>query len=160
MFGKMWSGDWHARVLERVQQRGFATVSQYAAERVGIPLIELAEELGPDDVVADQLTCLLIEEAVRTRSVPHMLRDLFVRELHEALPQGWRAPLDDEARSEVAGALARWETVLEEHLDKPATFTAGQDFMDAELPAGWLPEGPDDPVIVAFVDRCLGRAPT
>jgi hypothetical protein len=32
--------------------------------------------------------------------------------------------------------------------------------MDAEFPTGWLPEGPDDPVIVAFVDRCLGQAPS
>ncbi len=77
-----------------------------------------------------------------------------------AIPQGWKSPLDDAARSEIAGALARWETELEDHLDKPATFTAGQDFMNAELPTGWLPEGPDDPVIVAFVDRCLGRTPS
>jgi hypothetical protein len=160
MFGKIWSGDWPARVLERVQQRGFATVTQYAADRVGSDLVKLAEELGPDDVAADQIMCLLIEEAVRAKSVPHMLRDLFVRELREALPQGWRSPLDDEARSEVARALARWETVLEEHLDKPATFTAGQNFMDAELPTGWLPDGPDDPVIISFVDRCLGRVPS
>lgn len=160
MFEKTWSGDWHARVLERVQQRGFATVTQYAADRVGAPLVELADELGPDDLAADQITCLLIEEAVRTQTVPRMLRDLFVRELREALPQGWRSPLDDEARSEVARALARWETGLEDHLDKPATFTAGQNFMNAEFPPGWLPDGPDDPVIIALVDRCLGGVPS
>jgi hypothetical protein len=143
-----------------VRQRGFTTVTQYAAERVGTPLVELAEELGPDDVAADQITHLLIEEAVRTKTVPRMLRDLFVRELREALPQGWRSPLDDEARSEVARALARWKTALADHLDKPAAFTAGQDFMNAELPTGWHPTGPDDPVIVAFVDRCRGYMPS
>lgn len=160
MFGKIWSGDWSARILERVRQRGFATVTQYAAERVGAPLVELAEELGPDDVAADQIMDLLIEDAVRTKTVPRMLRDLFVRELREALPQGWRHPLDDEARSEVARALARWRTSLADHLDKPATYSAGQDFMNAELPTGWQPTGPDDPVIVAFVDRCRGRMPS
>jgi hypothetical protein len=160
MFGKTWSGDWPARVLDRVQRRGFATVTQYAAERVGTPLVELAEELGPDDVAADQIMHLLIEDAVRTKTVPRMLRDLFVRELREGLPQGWRAPFDDEARSEVARALARWETALADHLDKPSTFSAGQDFMNAELPIGWLPAGPEDPVIVAFVDRCRGRMPS
>jgi hypothetical protein len=160
MFEETWSGDWHARVLERVQQRGFASVTQYAAARIGVALVELAAELGPDDVAADQIMCLLIEDAVRTQTVPRMLRDLFVRELREAIPQGWRSPLDDEARFEISGALARWETELADYLDKPATFTAGQDFMTAELPAGWTPDGPDDPVIVAFVDRCLGRAPS
>jgi hypothetical protein len=161
MYAKTWSGDWYARILERVQQLGFATVTQYAAARVGVSLIDLAEELGQDDVAGIQIMDMLVEEAVRTNTIPRVLRDLFVRELRWALPQGWRAPLDDEARSEVAGALARWEVELKAHLpDEEVTFTAGQDFMNAELPVGWLPDGPDDPVIVAFVDRCLGRAPS
>jgi len=117
----------------------------------------LADELGSDDVVAAQIRSLLVEEAIRSHTVPRILRDLLVRELRDALPHGWQYPLDDESRSQVARALARWETELEDHLDHEPTFKAGQDLMNAELPTGWLPEGPDDPVIVAFVDRCLGR---
>lgn len=161
MFEKTWSSDWHARVLERVQQRGFATVTQYAADRVGVPLIELAAELGRDDIAAVQIMDLLIEEAIRTNTVPRVLRDLLVRELREYLPHGWKYPLDDESRSKAAGALVSWETEIERHLDcfdEKQRFMAGQDLLSAELPTGWLPEGPDDPVIVAFVDRCLGRA--
>lgn len=147
--------------MERVRQRGFETVTQYASERPGISLIVLADELGPDDIAAAQIRSLLVEEAIRTRTVPRVLRDLLVRELHYALPHGWKYPLDDASQSEVAGALARWETELEvtHHLDcfdGEKTFKAGQDLLNAELPKGWLPQGPDDPVIVAFVDRCLG----
>ena len=161
MYAKTWSGDWHARILERVQRIGFATVTQYAGARVGIPLVDLAKELGPDDVAGIQIMNLLIEEAVRSNTIRHALRDLFVRELRWALPQGWSSPLDDEARSEVAGALARWEIELRSHLpDEDSIFAAGQGLLNAELPAGWFPEGPNDPVIVAFVDRCLGRAPS
>jgi hypothetical protein len=29
-----------------------------------------------------------------------------------------------------------------------------------QLPTGWLPEGPDDPIIVAFVERSLGGEPS
>jgi hypothetical protein len=159
-FEKTWSGDWHGRVLERVQQRGFRTVTQYADERPGISLIDLADELGADDVAAAQIRSLLVEEAVRACTVPHVLRDLFVRELRLCLPRGWKNPLDDESRSEVAGVLGHWEAELQEHLDEELVFKAGQDFMNAELPAGWLPEGPDDPIIIAFVDRCLGRVPS
>lgn len=164
-YAKTWSGDWHGRVLERVRQRGFESVTQYASERPGVLLLVLAKELGPDDIAAVQIESLLVEEAIRTHTVPHALRDLLVRELHYALPQGWKCPLDDASRSEVAGALARWETDLqiEHHLDcfdDEMTFKAGQDLLNAELPAGWLPEGPDDPVIIAFVDRCLGRVPS
>jgi hypothetical protein len=164
-YAKTWSGDWHGRVLERVRLQGFETVTQYASGRPGVSLITLADELGPDDIAAAQIRSLLVEEAIRTCTVPRVLRDLLVRELHYALPHGWKSPLDDASRSEVAGALARWETDLQiahqlDCFDDESTFKAGQDLMDAEFPTGWLPEGPNDPVIVAFVDRCLGRAPS
>jgi hypothetical protein len=164
-YRKTWSGDWHGRILERVQQRGFETVTQYASDRPGVSLIALADELGSGEVAATQIRSLLVEEAIRTHTIPHVLRDLLVRELHYAIPHGWKYPLDDEARSKVARALARWETELQitHHLDcfnDEMTFKAGQDLMDAEFPTGWLPEAPDDPVIVAFVDRCLGHAPS
>jgi hypothetical protein len=164
-YAKIRSGDWHGRVLERVRRRGFKTVTQYASNRPGVSLIVLADELGSDDIAAAQIRSLLVEEAISSRTVPRVLRDLLVRELHYALPHGWKFPLDDASRSEVAGALARWETELQitHHLDcfdEEMTFNAGQDLMNAELPTGWLPEGPDDPVIIAFVDRCLGRVPS
>lgn len=162
-FEKTWSGDWHARVLERVQRLGFSTVAQYAANRVGVSLVALAKELGNDDIAGVQVMRVLLEEAIRTNTVPWVLRDLLVRDLRRALPHGWKHPLDDESRSRVARALAGWETDLQEHLDyldEELMFKAGQDLLNAELPTGWLPEGPDDPVIVAFVDRCLGRAPS
>jgi len=164
-YEKIWSGDWHGRILERVRQRGFESVTQYVSNRPGVSLLVFADELGSDDIAAVQIESLLVEEATRTRTVPHLLRDLLVRELHYALPYGWKYPLDDDSRSRVARALARWETDLQiEHrlkcFDDEMTFRAGQDLMNADLPTGWLPDGPDDPVIVAFVDRCLGRAPS
>lgn len=164
-FAKAWYGDWHGRILERVRRRGFSTVTQYAGECPGVSLWALARELGPDDVAAVQIRTVLIEEAIRNRTVPRALRDLLVRELRASLPGGWCAPLDGVARREVAGALASWkaELTIEDRLDcfdDEMTFEAGQRLLEAELPDGWLPAGPDDPIIVAFVDRCLGRAPS
>jgi hypothetical protein len=160
MYQRTWSGDWHARVLERVQRLGFDTVTQYAAARVGVSLVDLAKELGSDDVAGIQVRHMLLEEAIRTHTVPRTLRDLLVRELRQGLPEGWKFPLDDSARSQVARTLGRWKLELKEHLDADATFAAGQDLMQAELTTGWLPEGPDDPIIIAFVDRCLGCVPS
>jgi hypothetical protein len=159
-YAKTWSGDWHGRILERVHQRGFETVTQYTDQHPGVSLLVLADELGQDDVAAAQIQSILVEEAIRTRTVPRVLCDLLVRELRDRLPQGWKYPLDDESRSEVAGAFAGWKTELEEHLDRHAALAAGKDLLNAELPTGWLPEGPEDPVIVAFVDRCRGRMPS
>jgi hypothetical protein len=159
-YEKTWAGDWPARVRERVKARGFASVTEYGRHRTGVPLLELAHELGPDDVAAHQIRCLLIEEALRSKTFPQMARDLFERELRKALPEGWQQPLDDATRYEVVGAISDWYAELQDYVDHPATMAAGKEFLNAELPVGWLPEGPDDPVIVAFVDRCLGRAPS
>jgi hypothetical protein len=159
-YAKTWSGDWHERILERVRQRGFENLTQYANAHIGVPLLVLADELGPDDIAAVQLESVLVQEAIRTNTVPRVLRDLFVRSLRERLPQGWRCPLDEESRFGVVGAIVDWETQLKDHLDDASRFAAGQAFVNSELPTGWLPEGPDDPVIIAFVDRCLGRTPS
>jgi hypothetical protein len=80
--------------------------------------------------------------------------------LRHRLPQGWNYPLDDKSRSEVAGDYAGWWAELQDHLDQEASVSAARALLDAELPPGWLPDGPDDPVIVVFVNRCLGRAPS
>ncbi|SRR6266540_2070137 len=159
-FERTWSGDWHRRILERVRQQGFNTVTEYANHRAGVSLLALADELGPEDIAGAQLQSVMLEEATRSNTVPRLLRDLLVRQLRYRLPQGWKRPLDEGARYEVAAALAHWETELKDHLDNERTFAAGQHLLDAELPPGWLPDGPDDPVIVAFVDRCLGRSPS
>ncbi|HWO24245.1 MAG TPA: hypothetical protein VNO30_36125 [Kofleriaceae bacterium] len=130
------------------------------ADRVGVYLVELAKELGSDDVAGIQVKYMLLEEAIRTNTVPRLLRDLLVRELRHGIPEGWQYPPDDASRSRVARTIGRWEIDLKDHLDEDATLVASQDLMEAELPVGWLPDGPDDPIIVAFVDRCRGRMPS
>jgi len=133
-YEKTWSGDWHGRILERVRQRGFEDVTQYASARVGVSLLVLADELGPDDIAAAQLRSMLVDEAIRTNTVPRVLRDLFVRELRASLPEGWKHPLDDASRSEVAGAIADWHSEIKGHLDDDeSTFPAGQALLTAIL---------------------------
>lgn len=159
-FEKTWSGDWHRRILERVRELGFESVTQYASARVGTSLLVLAEELGPDDIAAAQLESILVEEATSAHAIPYALRDLLVRRLRAALPEGWEYPLNEESRFKVAGALAAWGAEHKDRFEGNSRFAAGQDLLNADLPTGWLPEGPDDPVVIAFVDRCLGRIPS
>jgi hypothetical protein len=157
-FERTWSGDWHGRILERVRQCGFNTAN--ANDRVGVPLLTLAHDLGPDDIAAAQLQSVLLDEAQRTNTVPRLLRDLLVRELHYRLPEGWTNPLDDRTRYEVVAAIAAWWAEFRDHLDAEGKAAARRALLEMDLPVGWLPEGPNDPVIVAFVDRCLGRQPS
>ena len=73
-YEKAWSGDWHGR-------------------------IPLAHELGSGDIAGAQIQALLLEEAIRSNTVPHLLRDLFVRGLRHRLPQDWSSPTAPTIRS-------------------------------------------------------------
>lgn len=157
-FAKTWSGDWHTRISERVRERGYLNVTNYAGDRPGVPLLELAYQLGPDDVAAAQIRCVLIEEAVRSKTIPRMTRDLFARELFAALPLGWTNPLDETTRSEVAGAIADWHSELADFIDRDAMRAAGREFLASQLPTGWRPTGSDDAILVALARRCLRGA--
>jgi hypothetical protein len=143
-----------------VKQFGFDNVMEYAANRAGVSLVALAKELGSDDVAGAQIMLVLLDEAIRANTLSPLLRDLLLRALVQALPQGWKQPLGDESQFFLAGAISDWYVELQDHLNQDATIEAGRDLLETELPNGWLPNSPDDPVIVAFVDRCLGRAPS
>lgn len=154
-FETTWSKDWHTRVEDRVRQRGFSSVTQYAQNRIGVPLLELADELGPDDIAAAQITLLLIEEALRAGDIRNAARDLLVRQLRVALPAGWSNPLNESTRSEVAGAIADWYSDLEDYIDRDNMRAAGRELLAAQLPLGWRPAAPDDAIVATFVDRCM-----
>ncbi|HEX8436187.1 NUDIX hydrolase, partial [Archangium sp.] len=103
-----WEGNWKVRLYERVRERGYDSLTAFAEARPTLPLVELAHELGGDDVNAVQLFSGLVAEAERSHRLTRLVRGQLVRELWESLPDGWPAMLDDEARLEVAIALGSW----------------------------------------------------
>ena len=52
--GSAWRGNWKVRLYERVQERGYDSLTAFAEARPSVPLVELAEELGEDDFTAAQ----------------------------------------------------------------------------------------------------------
>ena len=124
-------------------------------------LLALAQAARTDDVAAVQVMCMLLEEAIRTNTLTRLLRDLFERELRKALPEGWKQPLDDTTRYRSLARSSGWYSELPGSPRSRCYHGSGKEVsLSAELPAGWLPDGPDDPVIITFVDRCFGRAPS
>ncbi len=107
-----------------------------------------------------RIRCLLVEDAIRSKAIPRMARDLFEREPRKVLPTGWKYRSIDltcwrgRRRESRAGTLNSRDP-----LTTLATMAAGKELLIAELPVRVAPKGARDPVIVAFVDRCLGRAP-
>lgn len=138
-----WQGDWWARLYGRVRERGFDSVTSFAASMPRASLIDLADTLGPD-VAAVQIERAMHAEAEHSGELGHFARDMLVREIVKWLPGGWRVQPDFE--SALAGAWADWKSLLD-HKYSPATVRMLHWLKVAEIPTGWLPDGPTDPVI-------------
>ncbi|WNG26930.1 NUDIX hydrolase [Cystobacter fuscus] len=148
--GGAWEGNVKARLHERVRQRGYDSLTAFAEARPTASLLELADELGPDDIAAVQVFSGLVAEAERSRRVTRLVRGQLVRELAEALPNGWPGVMDDATRFKVAVALARWGTYTpethEEHVER-----AKAALRASPPPPGWLPRGPDDELLLTLL---------
>ncbi|WP_075207623.1 NUDIX hydrolase [Archangium violaceum] len=148
--GRAWEGNVKARLYERVRQRGYDSLTAFAEARPTASLLELADELGPDDIAAVQVFSGLVAEAERSRRVTRLVRGQLVRELSQRLPDGWPAVLDDENRLKVAVALARWGTYTpethEQHVER-----AKAALRASPPPPGWRPLGPDDELLLTLL---------
>ncbi|OJH34039.1 NUDIX hydrolase [Cystobacter ferrugineus] len=148
--GRAWEGNVKARVYERVGERGYDSLTAFAEARPTASLMALADELGPDDIVAVQVFSGLVAEAEQSRRVTRLVRGQLVRELSQRLPNGWPAVLDDANRLKVAVALARWSTYTpathEERVKK-----TGDALLATPPPPGWRPLGPDDELLCTLL---------
>lgn len=53
--GRSWQGNWKVRLYERVRERGYDSLTAFADARPTASLVELAEELGKDDIAGVQV---------------------------------------------------------------------------------------------------------
>lgn len=148
--GRSWKGNWVARLYERVRERGYESLTAFAEARPTASLVELAEELGKDDVAGVQVFKGLVEEAERSHRLTRLVRSQFVRELWGCLPDGWPAVLDDANRFQVAMALGCWSAYT------PITHEKRVEQARAVLranppPPGWRPLGPDDALLLTLL---------
>jgi hypothetical protein len=148
--GRSWQGHWKTRLYGRVRERGYESLTAFAEARPTLPLVELAQELGGDELNAVQVFTGLVAEAEQNKQLTRLVRSQFVRELSENLPNGWPAVMDDEGGLEVAIALGSWSAFT------PETHQERIDQVMAALrtkppPAGWRPLGLDDELLRALL---------
>jgi hypothetical protein len=141
-----WEGNWKVRLYERVRERGYDSLTAFAEARPIASLLALAEELGRDDIAAVQVFSGLVAEAEQSRQVTRLVRGQLVRELAEALPNGWPAVLDDANRFGVVVALARWSTYTPETHEQRVDQVSDA-LLATPPPPGWRPLGPDDELL-------------
>ncbi|NPD28673.1 NUDIX hydrolase [Corallococcus sp. AB004] len=148
--GRSWQGDWKTRLYERVHERGYDSLTAFAEARPTASLVQLAEELGKDDIAGVQVFSGLVAEAERSHQLTRLVRSQFVRELFEDFPDGWPVIVDDHNRFTLAHALARWCSYT------PETHEARvKQVRDALLasppPPGWRPLDPDDALLITLL---------
>jgi hypothetical protein len=144
--GRSWQGNWKARLYERVRERGYDSLTAFAEARPAVPLVELAEELGKDDVAGVQVLSGLLAEAEQRKQVTRFVRDVLVRQLSQSLPNGWPTVMDDESRFQVAKALGCWSAdTPETHKERVRQARAA--LRTTPPPPGWRPLGPDDELL-------------
>jgi hypothetical protein len=143
-------GNWVARMYERVRERGYDSLSAFAEARPTASLVELAEELGKDDIAGVQVFQGLVEEAERSHKVTRLVRGQFVRELYEALPEGWPAVMDEDNLFKVAEALGSWSAFTPETHEERVK-QARAVLRAKPPPPGWRPLGPDDELLLTLL---------
>jgi hypothetical protein len=147
--GKVWEGNWRKRVQDRVTAKGFSSLLAWSESRPLVSYIELARELGPDDLAAVQVEELLYDEATKAgaATLHRFLRAGLARYLCEGLPpSGWDVK-GTRGWSGAASGWAHWKSEVRPAYEEQA----GKiwDELVARAPHGWRPTGIDDPLLVA-----------
>lgn len=144
-----WQGDWIARIYRRVHKRGFESVTAFAVTRPTATLLELAAELG-EGVAAIQIEGVLYSEAEKSGTFAGFARGLLVRCIWQWMPAGWNT--GEEVDMQRADVFAEWSACVKGFMKKSIRKTVWERLKAADVPTGWLPEGPSDPFIEqAFV---------
>ena len=148
--GRVWEGNWPARMYERVRERGYPSLTAFAEAYPTLPIVDLAQELGGDDLCAAQVFRGLVDEAERNHRLARLVRGQFVREFYERFPDGWPAVLDHASRFEVAMMLGSWIGWTPITHEKRAQ-GAAKALLASPPPLGWRPLGPDDELLRTFI---------
>jgi hypothetical protein len=151
--GFAWRGDWLARLLDILREKGFESLTSFAHTMPLATLDDLVASLGEGDVAPIQLQWRLVDEAQASKTSRECALDLFVRFLREA-KQGWPSDLSWEGQEDVRSVLTSWQTSLKNEQHEAFANQIVDELLEAtDIPPGWLPSSTDDPRLVDLFDR-------
>lgn len=144
--------------MRRLSSMGYGSVSSYVSSRQLLSFGELIAELGPGDFAPVQLHEMLVEEAEQEGSIAVCGQYLLVRFLRE-VPNGWPQERTAEALAQARHALVKWQCALPERFWDGARQLALSMLRDQDIPAGWIPNGPNDEYLLPHLSAWLESEP-
>jgi hypothetical protein len=149
---RTWQGNWRAKILSRIREVGFESVTNYLAKFPAMPYMRVAEKLG-EDVAAVQVAQVQFEEAKGMRKIREAAIDSLPRDLNYYLKDGWRHGAKNDF--DTSSAFAVWATRLDQlSLGLKDTVDAVWAALEKLQPStGWRPGGGNDPLIQKAFDE-------
>jgi hypothetical protein len=136
----------HLRQVEDAARRlGFNSLWDLAKQFPDVSYGDLVTSLGVS-VTAMQLEQMLRSESIRQNDLALFARDCLSRYLHERLPEGWKG--GPRADFKAAHAFGSWCGALGAACEYSAETVWRRLTGSPDLQEGWLPSGPDDPVLL------------
>ena len=142
-----WSPDWGDRIDYAIRTLGFASLTDFLASMPTRPYSEVARLLG--QIAPIQIVAVQFQEAKSAGRVRAAAKDSLCRNLLEQLPDGWG--VGKNAEWQAVRALSSWSSDIQvtgkcEELEQKLLGIA-KALHDMPPPQGWIPNGPEDPVI-------------
>jgi hypothetical protein len=141
---KTWEGDIDAKVYQRVKEKGYSTVREFAESLPTKSYVELAKELG-EDVAGIQIEAVLADEYQNANELVRFIKSNLVRCLNKFVKNGWDVDEDfDDTRS---SAYASWASSFVGNGRNIAEKSWKSLKNSNNLHRGWLPKDADDPIL-------------
>lgn len=138
-----WDSDWYQYIHQLLTRRGCDSMTEFCDEYPRATYKELATALGPK-IAPAQIEILLKREAIENFKFSRFARASLVRYLYKHMPEGW--PSGDQTNIQRAAAYSSWASGLGSHYSDSIR-KVRERFKTIEIPDGWLPDGPEDPLI-------------
>jgi hypothetical protein len=147
-----WLGDWRERIRLLVHSHGCNSIEDFLSKYPSEPYTKLAGRLG-EDVAGIQLSWMQFEEAQEQGGVRDASMDCLARCITGHVKRGWLNGRHFEFNA--AGAYAFWVGEIKRvrpDLESSA-WDVWRELKALNPPQGWLPSGPNDPIIQAAFAR-------
>ena len=144
------NSDIRQSVLARLKDMGFESVLQFCRANPLLTFSQLASAIGMDDVPPVLVVSILREETISNNVWDYFVKTVFVRSVSKHFPTGWMAGPNAEFRR--AKVYGDWAAIVGIDYYEPPDGIRDRICVPGLIPAGWIPTGVEDPIVIKLFD--------